>query len=70
MARKSRAPKRAKVTDPKCGICAETMKLKSIIPAAHIFPELKTFQCAGCGNRRTVEDAAELATPEAVAAAA
>jgi hypothetical protein len=46
------------------------MKLKSIIPAAHIFPELKTFQCAGCGNRRTVEDAAELATPEAVAAAA
>jgi hypothetical protein len=46
------------------------MKLRSIIPAAHIFPELKTFQCVGCGSRRTVEDVIELATPEVVAAAA
>jgi hypothetical protein len=46
------------------------MKLKSVIPAAHIFPELKTFQCTGCGNRRTVEDISELATPEVVKVAA
>jgi hypothetical protein len=70
MAKKPRAPKKAKAALPKCAICAETMKLKSTIPAAHIFPELKTFQCVGCGNRRTVEDVAELAVPEAVKVAA
>jgi len=46
------------------------MKLRTVIPAAHIFPELKTFQCVGCGNRRTVEDESELCLPEAVQAAA
>jgi hypothetical protein len=46
------------------------MKLKRIIPAAHIFPELKTFQCTGCGNLRTVEDERELVAPEVVRAAA
>jgi hypothetical protein len=78
MARKQRAPivrapkasRKAKVAEPKCQICADTMKLKSIIPAAHILPELKTFQCVGCGNRRTVEDVVDLATPDVAAAAA
>jgi hypothetical protein len=59
-----------KVAEPKCDVCADTMKLKSIIPAARTFPELKTFQCVGCGNRRTVEDLGELATAEAVRVAA
>ena len=59
-----------KVAAPKCAVCADTMKLKRVIPAAHIFPELKTFQCAGCGNLRTVEDERELVAPEAVRAAA
>jgi hypothetical protein len=46
------------------------MRIKTIIPAAHIFAELKTFQCRGCGNLRTVEDIAELAAPEVQKAAA
>jgi hypothetical protein len=46
------------------------MKLGTVIPAAHIFPELKTFQCVGCGNRRTVEDEAELCLPEVAQVAA
>lgn len=54
-----------KIAQPKCSICSEPMRLKTVIPAAHIFAELKTFQCSGCGNLRTVEDIAELATPEA-----
>jgi C4-type Zn-finger protein len=70
MARKTKAPKKAKIAEPKCGVCEGAMKLKSVIPAAHIFPELKTYQCADCGNRRTVEDVAELTTPEVVAVAA
>ena len=59
-----------KVAVPKCAVCADTMKLKRVIPAAHIFPELKTFQCVGCGNLRTVEDERELLAPEEVRAAA
>ncbi|HYI26550.1 MAG TPA: hypothetical protein VD863_01755 [Bradyrhizobium sp.] len=66
---KKRNPAR-KIAQPKCSICAEPMRIKTIIPAAHIFPELKTFQCRGCGNLRTVEDIAELATPEVQKAAA
>jgi hypothetical protein len=62
MARKRKAAKKA--APPKCGICAGLMKLKRVIPAAHIFPELKTYQCRVCGNLRTVEDEAELAIPE------
>jgi hypothetical protein len=54
---------------PTCAICAGTMELKSVIPAAHIFAELKTFQCHGCGNLRTLEDT-ELAAGEAMKAAA
>ena len=59
-----------KVAGPKCSICDGLMKLGMVIPAAHTFPELKTFQCVGCGNRRTVEDEAELCLPETVQAAA
>jgi hypothetical protein len=46
------------------------MTLGSVIPGAHIFPELKTYQCAGCGNRRTVEQEAELSPDVAKQAAA
>ncbi len=53
MAKKQKSTKRA--TGPACPICSDRMKLKSVIPAAHIFPELRTFQCAGCGNLRTDE---------------
>jgi hypothetical protein len=46
------------------------MTLKRVIPAAHIFPELKTYQCRVCGNLRTVEHEAELAMPEVANVAA
>jgi hypothetical protein len=59
-----------KVAEPRCTVCADLMKLKRVIPAAHIFPELKTFQCIGCGNLRTVEDQRELAAPEPARVAA
>ena len=68
MARKKSAAR--KVAEQKCAICADTMKLKRVIPAAHIFPELKTFQCVGCGNLRTVEHEAELAVAETAKIAA
>ena len=55
---------------PVCSICSEPMQLKTTIPQAHIFPQLQTFQCASCGNLRTVEDETELAVAEAVSAAA
>jgi hypothetical protein len=58
------------VAGPKCPICNGFMKLGTVIPAAHIFPELKTYQCVGCGNRRTVEDEAELCLPETAQVAA
>jgi hypothetical protein len=45
-----------------CAICAEPMKLISVIPKVDlsgqylpVFPELRTFQCVACGNLRTVE---------------
>jgi hypothetical protein len=41
-----------------------------VIPQAWKYPELKTYQCDGCGNRRTVEHPSELAAPEPVTAAA
>lgn len=68
MPRKSKA-KKAK-PEPKCVICTEAMKLKSVIPRAHTFPELRTYQCVGCGNLRTVEDDLELVIPEDARAAA
>ena len=68
MPRKPKAAKKAAA--PKCEICAGLMKLKRVIPAAHIFPELKTYQCRVCGNLRTVEHEAELAIPEVANVAA
>jgi hypothetical protein len=67
MARKKKQAR--KLAGPTCAICADAMKLKSVIPAAHIFAELKTFQCDGCGNLRTLEDA-ELSADQAMQAAA
>jgi hypothetical protein len=69
--RKQRTRTRADVprpAEPKCEICAATMTLKTVIPAAHIFPELKTFQCVGCGLLRTVENESELTARLNVAA--
>lgn len=63
-------PRKRKAAKPKCAICAEPMTLAAVIPKAWIFPELQTFQCVGCGNRRTVEDESELVAPEPVKAAA
>ena len=44
----------------KCPICLGAMTLSTTIPPAHIFPELRTYRCDGCGNLRTVEDEGEL----------
>jgi len=35
------------VAAPKCAICMGSMELKSVIPKAHIFSELRTYQCQG-----------------------
>ena len=55
---------------PQCAICTEPMTLKSVIARAHIFPELRTYQCIGCGSLRTVEDESELVIPELTQVAA
>jgi hypothetical protein len=47
-----------------CSICFGGMALRGTIPPAHIFPELRTYQCSGCGHLRTVEDEAEFAAFE------
>ena len=47
----------------KCELCEGSLKLKKVIPAAHIFPELRTYGCVECGVLRSVEDEAELLTP-------
>jgi hypothetical protein len=47
----------------KCELCEGTLKLKTVIPAAHIFPELRTYECVECGALRSVENEAELLTP-------
>jgi len=44
----------------KCELCEGSLKLKKVIPAAHIFPELRTYGCVECGALRSVEDEAEL----------
>jgi hypothetical protein len=62
MARKRKAAKR--VRGPVCSICFGAMTLRGTIPPAHIFPELRTYQCSGCGHLRTVEDEAEFAAFE------
>ena len=50
--------------EPRCTICRSIMKLKCTIPAAHIFPELKRFQCVECGALRSVEDETDLLTEQ------
>ena len=67
MAKKAKA---AKKIAAKCAICEGKLKLKTVIPAAHIYPEMRTFQCDGCGYLRTVENDSELATPTWVKTAA
>jgi len=47
----------------KCELCEGSLKLKKVIPAAHIFPELRTYGCVDCGMLRSVEDEAELLAP-------
>jgi hypothetical protein len=62
MARKRKAAKRT--IGPTCSICSGAMMLRGTIPPAHIFPELRTYQCSECGHLRTVEDEAEFAAFE------
>jgi hypothetical protein len=62
MARKRKTAKRT--SGPMCSICFGGMALRGTIPPAHIFPELRTYQCSGCGHLRTVEDEAEFAAFE------
>ena len=47
----------------KCELCDGRLKLKTVIPAAHVVPELRTYACVDCGVLRSVEDEAELLTP-------
>jgi hypothetical protein len=47
----------------KCELCEGSLKLKKVIPAAHVFPELRTYACVECGVLRSVEDEADLLTP-------
>lgn len=46
----------------KCELCEGSLKLKKVIPAAHVFPELRTYACVECGALRSVEDEAGLLT--------
>ena len=47
----------------KCEVCEGRLKLKTVIPAAHVVPELRTYACVDCGLLRSVEDEAELLSP-------
>ena len=47
----------------KCELCEGRLKLKAVIPAAHVVPELRTYVCVDCGVLRSVEDEAELLAP-------
>jgi hypothetical protein len=47
----------------KCELCEGQLKLKAVIPAAHVLPELRTYACTECGVLRSVEDEAELLAP-------
>jgi hypothetical protein len=61
MAKRRNGKTANKARGPMCPICLGAMTLRSTIPQAHIFPELRTYQCADCGNLRTVEDETDLA---------
>jgi len=50
---------------PGCPICLGAMTLSTTIPQAHIFPELRTYRCDGCGYLKTVEDEGELSVRQA-----
>ena len=60
MRKKSKAPLKPAL---KCELCDGRLKLKTIIPAAHVLPELRTYACVDCGVLRSVEDEAELLAP-------
>ncbi len=62
-------PRKSRKSAPKCAVCGGKMKIRGLIPAAHIYPELKTYQCGECGVSRTVEDERELAASATSAAA-
>jgi hypothetical protein len=49
---------------PKCWVCGGILKIKGVIPAAHTYPELRTYQCNDCGAMRTIESEQELAEPQ------
>jgi predicted RNA-binding Zn-ribbon protein involved in translation (DUF1610 family) len=38
-----------------CPVCGSAMKLARIIPKLGGLPELRTFQCASCGEVVTIE---------------
>ena len=48
----------------KCELCEGRLKLKTVIPAAHVLPELRTYACVDCGVLRSVENDAELLAPK------
>jgi hypothetical protein len=47
----------------KCEICEGNLVLKTVIPAAHALPELRTYACVDCGVLRSVENEGELLSP-------
>lgn len=61
--------KKSRKSKPACGVCGGLMKLTRLIPAAHIFPELRSYRCNECGVTRTVEDEKELEEGAAAVAA-
>ena len=61
MKRQTKAKSPKKLKGPHCLVCDGVMTVKRVIPAAHIFPELKTYQCEDCGVMRSVENEQELA---------
>lgn len=66
MAKKSK--KARKHAGPFCSVCSAEMTIKSIIPAAHTCPEIRTYRCGACGNLMSVEGVTELSVRTARAA--
>ena len=58
-----RKPKGLLKSSLKCELCQGRLKLKNVIPAAHVLLELRTYGCVECGVLRSVEDEAELLSP-------
>jgi hypothetical protein len=61
-------PTKSRKSKPACGVCGGFMKVTRVIPAAHIYPELRTYRCNECGVSRTVENEKELEGEASVAA--